>query len=221
MRTTTAERFMRDVSDYQSGVSPEQVRRAGSRALMIKACQDVGTGQAEGAGLYGYRADRAHAHDLRVLHYAYMGGSPGPDQALTLLRAIEGHWRPGDRLVADIEIMFAGGAAEAGAILSGWASTLHEHGHTSPLGYTFRAYPYLRRIARLLPSGWIIADYGTMRRPNVLDHLAVSGSVLLGRQFTDGQAGAQPHTCPGITGPVDCSWLTNAGVETILQRRVA
>lgn len=219
MSVRAAERLMRDVSDYQAGVSPEQVRRAGSRAIMIKACQDVGTGQAEGAGLYAYRADRAHAHDLRVLHYAYLGTSTGPNQAATLLNAIKGHWRAGDRLVADIEIGYPGGAEQAHATLASWAHVLRAGGHTSPLGYTYRAYPYLAAIAHLLPSGWIIADYGTMRRPNPLDRRAVRGSVLLGRQFTDGQAGAGPHTCPGITGAVDCTWLTTAGVATILQRK--
>jgi GH25 family lysozyme M1 (1,4-beta-N-acetylmuramidase) len=217
MSVRGAERFVRDVSDYQSQVSPEQVRRAGSRALMIKACQDTGTGQAEGAELYAYRADRAHAHNLQVLHYAYLGASPGIRQAEVLLDAVEKHFHPGDRLVADIEITFAGGAGTACMILEGWRDELRRHGHTMPIGYTDRAYPYLRAIAPILPAGWLIADYGTLRRPNLLDFLAVRGSILLGRQFTDGQHGAQPHTCPGITGPVDCSWLTRAGVKGILK----
>lgn len=218
MRVREAERLVRDVSDYQQGVSPEQVRRAGSRALMVKACQDVETGAAAGTGSYAYRVDRAHAHDLRVLHYAYMGATAGAAQAHTLLHAIEGHWRPGDRLVADIEITYNGGDGEAAAVLLGWREELRKAGHTSPLGYTYKAYPYLSKIAALLASGWILADYGKVRRPLGWVGLPAKGVPLLGRQFTDGQDGAEPHTCPGITGPVDCTWLTDAGVAMILQR---
>jgi Glycosyl hydrolases family 25 len=209
------ERLVRDVSDYQATVSPDRVFRAGSRALMVKACEGLSTA---GAQHHRERSDAAHRLGLRVLHYGFLHDESGTEQALQLLAAVEHCWAPGDRLVADIEVLFAGGAGSARANLDGWRDTLHRAGHRSPLGYTYRGYPYLRQIKGALQSGWIIADYGTWQRPNVLDRLAIAGVPLLGRQFTDGTTGAQPRNCPGISGPVDCTRLTNAGVKTILQR---
>lgn len=224
-----AARYMRDISDYQLGFEAQRVRRAGSLVIMIKRAEGCSTiGAAHGQE----RARAARHVGMRVIDYQLLLAGPhtGKAQALFLLDQIGADFRPGDRLLADIEDAsgFAD-ATHAEQTLAEWKDTLHAHGHTSPIGYTNRAYPYLNAIACLFANtGWVIADYGILRRPNPLDGRAINwrkpapdGKLrvpLLGRQFTDGQHGAQPHTCPGITGPVDCTWLTDNGIRTILQR---
>lgn len=220
-RFSPAERLMNDYSDYQDSVSARAQRRAGRRIVMIKAAEGIGKG---GAIMYRSRVQAAHAEGLRVIHYHYLHWDVlGHSQARFLLDTIAGLFKPGDRLCADIEAPLPGneqGSLGASVHTSaGWAAELHRHGHTGLVGYASRGWPQLRALTQSgWFSGWLIAEYGTLRRPTPIDYAAVGRhAVIFGRQFTDGTAGPGPHTGPGISGPCDCSWLTTAGCEFIIQ----
>lgn len=213
---------MRDVSDYQVAVDPARVRREGSLAIMIKAAEGLtnAPGVENGALRHDERSRRSHDVGMRVVHYHLLHAESGLEQARVLLHAIDNDWRAGDRLLADVENAsgFSDGE-EAKTVVGEWREELRKNRHTSPLGYTNRAWQFIDDVVEELTSGWLIADYGFTRRPTILDHLAVGRVPLLGRQFTNGLVGARPRTCNGISGPVDCTWLTDAGVQTILQRQ--
>jgi GH25 family lysozyme M1 (1,4-beta-N-acetylmuramidase) len=213
-------RLMNDVSDYQLTVNMRSQRRAQRRVICIKAAEGLGNG---GAVRYAERVRAAHAEGLRVIHYHYLHWDVlGRTQALYLLDRIKPVWKDGDRLMADIEAELPGneqgGRGVAVSCTEGWAAELHRHGHTSLIGYAPRAFPQLKAIAQTHAfEGWIVAEYGTLRRPTLLDRRAVGGATILGRQFTDGVSGPTPHAGPGVSGPCDCSWLTTAGCRLILQ----
>lgn len=197
-----------DISDWQSAFDARAYRRAGRAAIMIKASE--GTGYA-GASRHAERAAAAHAAGLRVLHYAFLEGGDGAAQAAALLAATERVWRPGDRLVADVEVGSAVGAVE------GWARACRAAGHTGLLLYTYRGFcgSWLRAAAPHF-AGAIIADYGRRQLPTLRDRVAARPLRLVGRQFTDGTEGARPHRCAGIAGPVDCTRLTTWGRRLIM-----
>lgn len=213
-------RLMNDYSDYQTLVDPRKQKRAGRRVVCIKAAEGLGNG---GAMLYAERVRQAHEAGLRVVHYHYLHWLiPGRTQALYLLDRIKPVWKDGDRLMADIEAELPGdeqgSRGVAVSCCEGWAAELHKEGHTSLIGYAPRSFPQLKAIAATHGfAGWIIAEYGTLRRPTPLDQHAVGRAVILGRQFTDGSTGPGPHAGPGISGACDCSWLTTAGCRLILQ----
>lgn len=214
-------RLMNDVSDYQTTVNMRAQRRSGRRAIMIKAAEGL---TKAGAVMYRERVREAHKNGLRVVHYHYLHWDViGRTQALYLLDTIKDVWHDGDRLCADIEAPLPGNEQGARGVAvsvsEGWAAELHRHGHTSLIGYSFRAFEQLREIAATHAfAGWIIADYGTIRRPSLGDRLAVGlRNPTFGRQFTDGVSGPGPHEGPGISGKADCTWLTTPGCELILQ----
>jgi GH25 family lysozyme M1 (1,4-beta-N-acetylmuramidase) len=213
-------RLMNDVSDYQLSVDMRAQARSGRRVVMIKAAEGLGNG---GAFLYRQRVRAAHEMGLRVIHYHYLHWEvAGRTQGLHLLDQIKPVWKDGDRLCADIEAPLPGNEqgsrGVAVSVAEGWAAELHRQGHTSLIGYSYRAFPQLRAIASTKAfAGWIIADYGQWRRPSIADRVALDGAPVFGRQFTDGVNGPSPHFGPGISGPCDCSWLTGAGCKLILQ----
>lgn len=208
-------RLMNDISDYQTIFDPFRYKRAGHKVIMIKAVEGNGH---PGAMLHQARAKAAHAAGLRVVHYGFLRELNGLEQARALLDACHGSsevWRQGDVLCADVEDENFN-TNTAITITREWAEELRRNRHPEPVGYSGRSYLTERAgLAKTIPHGWIIADYGIFKAPNLGDYRACKGSVCLGRQFTDGQLGPNPHMASGISGAVDCSWLTKAGMQKL------
>lgn len=200
------QRLMADISDYQEHFDPRKYRRAGHAAIMIKAAEGLGVA---GAILHRRRANEAHAEGLRVVHYAYLHGFSG--EGAHLVSRVADVWKDGDVLCADAEIPSANR-------LQLWRTELRDAGHKEPIGYSGQSFLNERAAwASLLGAGWIIADYGTLKIPNLADRRAAR-TQCLGRQYTDGVNGAGPRACAGI-GACDITWLTNAGIKRILEHR--
>lgn len=205
-------RLVCDVSDYQQVYDPVRYRRAGRRAIMIKGCEG---GSHAGGLLHAHRARASHAEGLRVLTYAFLRPLSGAVQARTLLEVVANSgWRQGDLLVADIEDVTMS-AHDAMTILIEWRDVLGKNGHISPAGYSGRAYLNERKGLADVLGGWIVAEYGTWKHASPLDIRACGRSRCLGRQFTDGVLGPKPHTVAGVSGAVDCSYLTKTGARLI------
>lgn len=210
--------LMNDISDYQAGFDANKYARTGRKAIMIKAVE--GTSWAAGGVNHRQRALAAHAAGLKVVHYAFIRPMPGTSQAIMLLSTVKTCWEDGDVLCADVEDQTLHEQAAA-KIVGDWCATLKAHGHEHPIGYSGRAY--LEERPKLVTSGtikgWITADYGTLRGASPIDKAACRPRPCFGRQFTDGEIGPQPHTCGGITGPVDCTMLTQEGFEWICEHK--
>jgi hypothetical protein len=203
---------MCDISDYQTQYSAIAYRRAGRRAIMIKACEDC---TLDGAWNHRSRVRQSHVEGLHVVHYAYLHPSSGEQQGLYLCDRVECVWKDGDVLCADIE-MPSMDERVCAEVLDGWLAALRSRGHEEPIGYSGEAFLNERKLGPAIPHGWIVANYGKIREATARQRDA-AGGLVLGRQFTDGEAGAGPHTCAGISGPVDCTLLTEAGEERILR----
>lgn len=212
-------RLMCDISDYQFAYSARRYARTGRGAIMIKACEHVSSA---GALTHEQRARDSHDHGVRVVHYAFIRAGSGTAQGEYLVERVSRCWVAGDVLCADIEDTSLSEDA-CTIILREWREALQKHGHTEPIGYSGRAYLTERHLGPHMPHGWIVAEYanrwaqiGEAQHPSRAD-IDAAGGLCLGRQFTNGTDGPNPHTCAGITGPVDCTWLTDQGVARILK----
>lgn len=200
-----------DVSDFQSRFDAHAYKRAGHVLVAIKAGEGIEGG---GASLYPIRATAAHAAGLHVWHYWF--AHPGESAAAQVARlhvVTSPHYRAGDRTVIDIE---TGNSGKAAAWCREAADALHKLGR-NPIGYTYASY--LAEGGAALAScfdWWWVADYdGTVRkrRPSIPAGRSLihnHGPILVAKQYTDGEAGAEPHRYSGI-GQCDGSVLLSAG----------
>lgn len=202
-------RLMADISDYQSSFDARAYRRAGHRIIMIKAAEGL---SAAGALLHSRRCREAHDEGLIVVHYHYLHGHDGEGRFLA--ERVSGVWKSDDALCADVEIA----SVSAGAVQQ-WEGQLRARAFPRIFGYSGRSFLTERQaMARTLLKGWVIADYGTLKAPNIGDRLACGGTPCLGRQFTDGLYGSGPHGMSGI-GRCDITWLTRKGMRLLLPER--
>lgn len=214
--TVPQSHLMADISDYQAVHNMIRYSRAGRRVIMLKA---VDATDDAGATNYAPEADAAHACRLRVVHYGIVRFDIDPVATIDhYIQRIEPHWRKGDRMLIDLE-EYSGHPDAAPSYMERLQARLTtQHKAPRAFGYTNEAYMAEagKRLADAAP-GWVIAAYdgrlldrgGTPKLPRG------TKSLLLGKQYTDGQLGAQPHTAPGI-GPCDDTILTCAGIRELL-----
>ncbi len=213
---TPQSQLMADISDYQLNVELRRYRRAGRRAIMLKAT-DADTDA--GAALYPNRVELAHNLRLVVIHYAIVRYNVDPDRTIDhYAHRIKPYWRRGDKMLIDVED-YSGHPNDA----AGWLQRAQDRltGHWQApraWGYTNEAYMAEAglQLADAAPY-WIIAAYdwrllgaGTPKLPRA------ARTTLAGKQYTDGVYGAQPLTAPGI-GPCDDTILTPAGERALLR----
>lgn len=215
MSTPPQHQLMADISDYQATVDLRAYRRAGRRLIMIKAA-DHDT--PAGAIRYPTRAHEAHRLGLHVIHYIMAQfATPAAATVDYAVRRILPLWRHGDQILIDVED-YSGPPQQATPWLKAAQTRLHDH-HKAPkaLAYTNEAYLAAAgaELADEAPD-WIIAAYDGLllgRGTPILPHR--THAQLLGKQYTDGQIGAQPHIAPGI-GPCDNTILTCTGTRHLL-----
>jgi len=202
--------LMADISDYQESYIARRYKRAGRRAIMIKAGDGL---SAAGCAHHGARADASHDVGLVVVHYLMAVYHDPPDQCIrNLLERIRPHWHTGDKMLIDVED-YSGPAEHARPWVLGAQAELHRQKAPAAAAYSNEAYlaeggPSLAATA----PWWLVAAYDGRRfAGGGMPKIPGGHSQLLGKQYTDGQVGAEPHIQPGI-GPCDNSILTSTGL---------
>lgn len=209
-------RLMADISDFQASFIARRYARAGRRVVMIKA--------SEGAGLVGAshhedRARAAHRCGLIVIHYSMAVFADPPDMSIdALTQSAKAAWCPGDRLLIDVED-FSGSPTIAPEWMKEAQHALlakeREALGRGALGYTNEAYMAEggRELCATAPA-WLIAAYdGLLLGPG--EPRLPGRATLLGKQYTDGSVGAEPHVSPGVSSPCDDSILTPEGIKLL------
>lgn len=207
--TLPASRLMADISNNNLGFDAHAYRAAGHGVVAIKATEGVGGLQRT----HALWADAAHRAGVKVVHYHFAHPDThrnGIGEALDFLRAVEAHWRRGDRVCVDVELQAAAGV-DTNAYIESFVGTLRRHRTRGGLarvgvahGWLYTGTFYAREHGLRLPRGWRLwlADYSNP----VLG--ARFGMRPWAHQFTDGDHGPLPHGLAGVRGPCDVSALS-------------
>lgn len=202
-------RLFADVSDYQARYDARSYRRAGHRFVAIKAGEGGTSDATVGCEHYPARVHASHAARLKVGHYWFV--HPWAHEARTVAELIIARTHPlyanGDRTIIDVEVGDPRAAVEWCRPL---VRELHAEGRKAVIGYTYADYLLeAPQLADTFDALWIATYDGT-----VLRRLPTNPgrALLIAKQYTDGQAGSQPHRFAGI-GPCDGSAITRRGAQ--------
>lgn len=196
-------RLIADISNNNPRFDAHAYRRAGHRAIAIKATEGVGGIQ----GVYANRVAAAHFEGLHVVHYHFAHPDTHGNAAAEcaeFLSVVKRHWKRGDRVAIDIEVPPV--LVSPSEYVASWHHHLRENaGHVgSAHAWVYTYTGYVREHGLRLPRGWRLwlADYSSPvlgRRTGV--------SVPWAHQFTDGVHGPEPHGVAGV-GQCDVSALS-------------
>jgi hypothetical protein len=194
-------RYFADLSHYNG---PPSVFNATEYRHYGHPC--VGLKAGEGHDLLDPRhegwAHAAHLEGLAVWHYWLchpdLYDSPDPE-AIRFWEVIGPRYGPRDRAVLDIEL--SGGVAHDIAYKRRAAVIFQGISKHQLRFYSYEAY--IREHSGIVSrgDGWWVAAYGATHT------ISMSGVNVIATQYTDGHQGASPHSCHGVQGPCDVSYL--------------
>lgn len=153
-----------DLSEYELRFDAGAYRKAGHLLVMLKATE----GQTWVDPSYAEKVLHARQWGLEVWHYHFAHPDTNPDErgeAAHFWRTVQPHYRPGDRLVLDVELHHPDGAAG----LVRYTATLDQRLH-SISGQLAILYTYLALIRETGPKWqvqsrqWHVADYSSLVR---------------------------------------------------------
>jgi Glycosyl hydrolases family 25 len=193
-------RVFPDISNFTGRFIAHQV--AASGVLLVGILATDGDGFV--SPTYVDQVNAAHEAGLTVWHYHFCRPEVGPDglgEMAHFWRTVQPHFRPGDRLVLDVERLPPGGPAVLVHYVAQVDARLHNISGQAAIGYMpdsmFRSCgPRLQIIG----GDWWIASWGGR-----VARLG-AGRRMIAQQISDGKDGFEPKRIPGI-GACDTSRL--------------
>jgi len=193
---------MTDLSSNNGAVNIAAYSRSGHAVIAIKATQ----GRHYVNPFHLSQCQEAHRLGLTVIHYHYCSLGNVAEEIAHFRNTYLRGWRKGDYCCFDLEIPGLNIGSYARELLG---TFFRKTGHP-PILYTYKSYAEEHLKGIKVPGGgrWWIAKYSNGAP------LIPKGQVLFAWQYTDGQAGPEPHAFPGI-GKADGS-IVNVGVASRL-----
>lgn len=201
----SASRFP-DVSNWQSSVNVAQVRQASSVRVgdLLVTKLTEGTSYVDAQGIQRLK-DMAAANFTRRGAYAFLHPSEsGQAQAEHFVQTLEAggvKFGTSDIVIADLEVSDGMSSASVRACGKDFAATIRQHNGDVRL-WLYGGGPFLKENGVPLDGyeyHWLPAYVG-----NPAPYIIYGSRLTKAWQFTDGQYGPNPHSCPGI-GQCDMS----------------
>jgi lysozyme len=199
---------MADVSSNNGPISLDHYEKAGHVAIAIKATQ--GTQYTNPYHLQ--QSETAHGLGLTVIHYHFC--QPGLHDWTGELNHFRNTyskgWRNGDQVVFDLEVKEVNNTE---TYISVMLDAFTRFTNQLPVLYTYESFrtEYLTRL-RFKGDRWWIAKY-SLGQPTL-----PKWANLWGWQYTDGEAGLEPHFYSGI-GKCDGTVLSRHQATRFLLRK--
>jgi lysozyme len=191
-----ANRLFADVSNYNERFDAHAYVKGGHQLVMILATDGVVFTSPK----YVDQANHAHEAGVAVWHYHFCRPEVDPaatGEASHFWTVVKPHYRPGDRLVLDVERRHPGGAKGLIDYTHSLDGKLQKISGVHAVAYTYDSL--LREVGhrwQVSSGDWHVASYGS--RPAPLGW----GRRMVAWQYTDGLVGPEPHRFAGI-GPCD------------------
>lgn len=205
-------RIFPDVNNYTRTFRAHQVASAGAIVVGVLATD----GLQFVSPRYDLQVPELHDAGLQVWHYHFCRPEENPagaGEVTHFWRTVQPFWRPGDRLVLDVERMHPQGAGALVDYVRRLDVSLHQLSGVAQATYIPDSLFRLCGPGLQVISGdfWIASWGGTVRP---LGH----GRRMIAQQISNGQEGSRPFNYPGI-GPCDTNRLQRWYLRQLLRDR--